>query len=218
VRTRPVHVVASARTSNESLYLLQRLIATVGGRGVFTCRVEGIEQPLPGVPDLARRPERAPNARGAEALGFARVTDPLAGLAAGDVLLIVDEELDGVDLQRAREASAIVFAGTVLSPALAPDAVIILPLTNMAEDEGTFTNLRGRVQRYLQAKTPPALARPGWFVWSELLTALGAGLDARVPADVFAALAADTPAFSGLSYVSIGLQGGLPATTSGVSV
>jgi NADH-quinone oxidoreductase subunit G len=211
VRTRPVHVVASARTSNESLYLLRRLIAQVGGRGVFRVREEGPELPLPGVPDLARRADRAPNGTGAAAMGFTRVHDPLLGLEAGDVLLVVDDELEGVDLTRAAQASAIVFAGTVLSPQLAPDAVIVLPLTNMAEEEGTFTNLRGRVQRYLQAKTPPALARPGWFVWSELLAALGAPVPAQVPADLFAAAAEEIPHLRGLSYAAVGLQGAVPA-------
>jgi NADH-quinone oxidoreductase subunit G len=212
LRTRPVHVVATAHASNETLFLLRRLIDAVGGRGVFTVREEGPELPLPGVPDLARRAERGPNARGAEALGFARSRDPLATMAEGDVLLLVDADLSAADRAQAQRASAIVFAGTVLPAALAADTVIALPCTNVAEEEGTFTNLRGRVQRYLQAKVPPAAARPGWFVWLDLLRALGHPVEAHTPADVFAALAAAEGPFAGLSYAALGLQGAPLAT------
>ena len=57
--------------SNETLFLLQRLIARVrsAGAGVFRVR-RGPEAPLAGVPDLALRAERAANVRGAQLLGF----------------------------------------------------------------------------------------------------------------------------------------------------
>jgi len=41
-----------------------------------------------------------------------------------------------------------------------------LLLENMVEEEGTFTNLRGRVQRFLQARAAPGMARPSWWVGS----------------------------------------------------
>jgi len=212
VRTRPVHVIASPRSSNETLFLLRSLIAIAGGRGVFSVRTEGVEEPLPGVPDLARRPERAPNARGAELLGFTRTTQPFQDLQDGDVVLVVDDELEGVALSPLQRAAAVVFAGTVLAPALAGATTIAIPLTNVAEEEGTFTNLRGRVQRYLQAKTPPALARPGWYVFAELLRGVGAPPPGYVPADIFGALASHVPSFQGLSYERIGLRGAVVTT------
>ncbi len=212
LRTRPVHVVASPRSSNETLFLLRSLIAVVGGRGVFTARHEGVDEPLPGVPDLARRSERAPNARGAELLGFTRTDDPLGEVQDGDVVLVVDDELDGVDLRPLERAEAVLFAGTVIAPALAHLAAVAVPLTNVAEEEGTFTNLRGRVQRYLQAKTPPALARPGWFVFAELLRGVGAPAPGYVPADIFNAIATHVPPFQGLSYDRLGHRGAVVAT------
>ena len=71
----------------------------------------------------------------------------------------------------------------------------------------TFTNLRGRVQRFLQAKAAPGLARPSWFVLSDLLASLGQATDYFVPADVFTALASSHSKFAGLSYDTIGLRG-----------
>ena len=59
------HVVVNASLSNEALYLLKRLVAKTGGKAQF--RVErGTEAPLPGVPDLALRSDRAANGTGAE--------------------------------------------------------------------------------------------------------------------------------------------------------
>jgi predicted molibdopterin-dependent oxidoreductase YjgC len=84
---------------------------------------------------------------------------------------------------------------------------VVLPIANFAEEEGSFTNLRGRVQRFLQAKAAPGLARPSWWVLGDLLAVLGDGQGYFVAADVFAALAAARSEFSGLSYESMGLKG-----------
>jgi NADH-quinone oxidoreductase subunit G len=209
LRNRQVFVLASPHLSNEALYLLRRLIAKVGGAGAYRIPEQGEEQPLAGVPDLALRRERAPNGTGAGLLGFVRSADPLAGMKDGDVLLIANEELLPSDLAHVARASVVLFAGTVLSAEIARDVSVALPLTNFAEEEGTFTNLRGRVQRYLQAKAGPALARPSWFVLLDVLGALGDRVDGYVPGDVFNRLAADVPAFAGMSYDLLGLRGAI---------
>jgi NADH-quinone oxidoreductase subunit G len=205
---RKLHVLASPRLPNEALFLLQRLVRRMDGTGWFTVPT-GPEAPLPGVPDLALRADRAPNGRGAELFGFERVADAperLAALGDGDALLVADEELAGMTV--ATGAGAIVVVGTTL-PAWAAGAAtsVALPTTNMAEEEGTYTNLRGRVQRYLQAKAAPGAARPTFAVLSDLLIARGEAAEYWMPTDVFTALAAVHPAFAGLSYDSLGLRG-----------
>lgn len=79
----------------------------------------------------------------------------------------------------------------------------------MAEEEGTFTNLRGRVQRYLQAKAGPGLARPSWYVLGDLLASMGEGSGFFLASEAFGALAAAEPAFAGMSYDTLGLRGAL---------
>jgi NADH-quinone oxidoreductase subunit G len=147
---RRAHVVASPMLSNEALGLLARIGARTGGRGVFTVET-GPEAPLAGVPDLALRAERAANVVGAELLGFERraANAVLEGLADGDVLVIADEELAAAP-PRLPAGVRLVVVGTTV-PAWAAAADVVLPLANMAEEEGTFTNGRGRVQRFLQA-------------------------------------------------------------------
>ena len=198
-------VLASPMLSNEALHLLSRLVRLTGGTGAF--RVErGPEAPLPGVKDLSLRAERAANVAGAELLGFKKTDAPLAGLGDGDVLVIADHALTDPDRAAVARASAVVVVGTTL-PAGLSNVAAVLPITNFVEEEGTFTNLRGRVQRFLQAKAAPGLARPSWFVLSDLLASLGEKASYFVPSDVFAALASSHSEFAGLSYDTIGLRG-----------
>jgi predicted molibdopterin-dependent oxidoreductase YjgC len=114
-------------------------------------------------------------------------------------------------------ASTVVTIGTVLTPALSARSAVVLPITNTLEEEGTFTNLRGRVQRFLQAKTGPGLARPSWYVLADLLTAVGGDGRFFLPQEVFAALSATQASFAGLDYEALGLRG-LPIASSTASV
>jgi NADH dehydrogenase/NADH:ubiquinone oxidoreductase subunit G len=167
--------------------------------------------PLPGVDDLSLRADRAANVRGAEVLGFTRSDRPLEKVAAGDVLLVADEELAGEDAAGAARAATTIVVGTTLPFWARHTAAVVLPIANMSEEEGTFTNLRGRVQRFMQAKAAPGFARPSWFVFSDLLAALGGSAGGGLPSDVFAALAAARPEFSGMSYDALGMKGAMIA-------
>jgi NADH-quinone oxidoreductase subunit G len=200
-----IHAVVSATLSNETLFLLSELIEHNGGKGVFRVAT-GDEAPLPGVEDLALRRDRAANVNGAEILGYTRTDSPLDGIADGEVLLIVDDDLDGLSLDAVSRASSIVVIGTSVPKGL-ENAAVVLPISNFAEEEGTFTNLRGRVQRFTQAKAPPGFARPSWLVLGDLLGAMGAQEQFFLPSDVFANLAATKPQFAGLSYDTLALRG-----------
>ena len=200
-----VHVVASPTLSNETLFLLSELIEHNGGRGVFRVAT-GEEAPLPGVQDLALRRDRAANVNGAEMLGYVRTDSPLSGLGDGEVLIIADDDLDGLRIDSKLSAAEVIVIGTTMPNGIEKPAVV-LPITNFAEEEGTFTNLRGRVQRFMQAKAAPGLARPSWLVLGDLLGAMGAQEQFFLPSDVFANLAASKPQFAGLSYDTLGMRG-----------
>jgi NADH-quinone oxidoreductase subunit G len=163
--------LVSPGASCEALAAAMALVNATGGRGAFRAPL-GEERPLAGVPELALRAERAPNVHGALEAGFSR--DWAAALvatrtAAGVVAL--DESLDGVEAP----AGPLIYLGTAL-PALARErAAVVLPITNMAEEDGTFRNVQGRVQAYYQAKPPAGMARPAAWVLAGLRQALGAG-------------------------------------------
>jgi NADH-quinone oxidoreductase subunit G len=204
-----VFVAASPMLSNESLYLLTQLMQ--GGSGAFRVS-EGEEAPLAGVNDLALRRERAANVYGAETLGFRKTNDLLGGLNQGDVLIIAGEDLAGVEASALARASDVIVISSVL-PKAASNALIVLPIANFSEEEGTVTNLRGRVQRFTQARQAPGESRPSWLVLGDLLGAIGKQTSFFLPSEVFAKLASSNKAFAGLSYDSIGFKG-LPLATA----
>ncbi len=198
-------VIASGSLSNEAFHLLGRITAKTGGSVQFSVPT-GPEAALPGVDDLALRADRVANATGAELLGATRAADPYAGVGSGDALLLVDVDPATVPASALAAARSVVYVGTV-APTSTMTLAASLPIANVAESEGTLTNLRGRVQRYLQAKAAPGHARAAWFVLADLLIAMGEEAKYLTAAEAFAALARSNAAFAGMSYDSLGLKG-----------
>ena len=167
--------LVSAGASSEALEAAAKLLALGGGGGAFRV-AEGPEVPLAGVPDLALRAERAPNVHGALAAGLSRSWSDAAATARGaGLVLCLDEALAGVE--PLPQSVPLIYVGTAL-PESARGAAVVLPATNMAEEEGSFVNLRGVRQSYRQAKAPPGMARPAAWILGEVLAALGAGVPA----------------------------------------
>jgi NADH-quinone oxidoreductase subunit G len=206
-------VLASPNLSNEALFLLSRLVKRTSGGGVY--RVErGEEAPLAGVEGLALRRERAANVRGAELFGFRENANPLTAVTGGDVLVVADEDLadlDSVDPATASRAGAVIVIGTTLPTWAQSSANVVLPITNFTEEEGTFTNVGGRVQRFMQARATTGLARPSFWVIGDLLAAMGDGTGFFTAAEAFASLAAANEGFRGMSYETLGMKGALVA-------
>ncbi|MCU0618611.1 MAG: 2Fe-2S iron-sulfur cluster-binding protein [Gemmatimonadaceae bacterium] len=201
-----VVVLASPSLSNEALFVLGAIADAVAAEKRYVLE-RGPEAPLAGVRDLALRAERAANHTGATLFGFAEVADPFAGLGAGDVLLAADELLAAWPGATLPAGVTVVVAGTVLPGWAAAATVAALPTASYAEQEGTLTNLRGRVQRFLQATTPPGQARPTHLVLGELAAALGVARPAPTAGAVFDRLAETVPAFAGLRWAKLGLRG-----------
>jgi NADH-quinone oxidoreductase subunit G len=201
-----VVVLASPRASTEALFLA-RAVAGAGFRGAFRVERVAEEHPLPGVHDLALRGERAPNVKGALALGYAeRFADQVSELRKGSVALVLDEALDGVAPEALAAVPHLVYVGTVL-PDVARGAAVVLPVTTVAEEDGTFVNRDGRVQRYFQARSGPGMARPAWWALGELRAALGRGEPLASCAEAFALLTDEVAGFAGLTYEGLGMHG-----------
>jgi len=207
-------VLASPKLSNEALYFLSQLVKQTNGAGGF--RVEqGEEAPLPGVKGLARRKDLAANVKGAELFGFTRGDSPLASMKAGDVLVVADEELAGIEAPDIAKAGGVIVIGTTL-PAWAKHlAAVVLPIANCVEEDGTFTNVDGRVQRFMQAKAAPGFSRPSWSAISDLVAAMGGKGGHMLPSEAFAAVAAGHPEFAGMSYDLLALGGRQIASARG---
>ena len=220
----PVKAVASASASNEDLGLLRGLVEALGGGDIVyrSARAED-EIVLKGFPSLARRKDLAANTVGAELIGLERAgaddaTGGLEGVAGHDgVLVVLADALEDQDGDFGKNAALYVFLGSHESAAAA-NAHFVLPVTTFAEQEGTFTNVGGRVQRFWPGLQAPGMARPAWLILGALVGELTETDGPRSAADAFKALATAVPAFSGLTYDDIGTRGAVvnePVSLSG---
>jgi len=145
-------------------------------------------------------------------LGFERTGDDEAKGGLEDeaghdgVLFVLGDELADQNEDFAAAAGLYVYLGAFDSPA-ARNADYVLPVTTFAEEEGSFVNAQGRVQRYRQGLQSPGSARPAWLVLGALAAALADGGTPASAGEVFAGLVAAHPAFSGLSWDALGDRG-----------
>jgi len=201
-------VLASGRASTESLGLVRRMV----DRFDVTAAVQvplGEEAPLPGIPHLALRRERAPNLAGAELLGYTRHWEAaLRQALSAAVVLVLDADLSAADQAALRSAAGIVIVLASVFPEGLRGAELVLPVTTMAEENGTYVNRDRRLQRFQQAKSQPGMARPAWWVAGEVLAGPGPSADApSTAAEAFLLLAERWPVFAGLSHADLGFTG-----------
>jgi NADH-quinone oxidoreductase subunit G len=218
-----VKAVTWAHTPNEEMGLLKALLVQKGGGEVVfrSPRTEG-EVQLPGFPLLARREDLAPNVNGAEIFGFTRVGDAdghggLESMAGHNgVLIVVGDPLADAGEDFGAEAELFVYMGSYDSPA-AKNAHYVLPVTTFAEQEGSYTNHQGRVQRFWPGVRAPGSARPGWLILGALLAEL---TDTEVPTSAdkaFARAAEGVSEFDGITYRDMGTRGVAVKGTAGVA-
>jgi len=209
-------VLASPGASNEALFLTRQVLADLKPTLAFRVdRVEG-EAPLPGVPNLALRSERAPNVTGAKILGYKEEFEAALKTAAdAAIVLVLDDALDGVRAE-VFDLPNLIYLGTRL-PELDRRPKVVLPITNLAEEDGTFVNRDRRVQRYFQARSGPGMARPAWWVLGEILRGLRRGDSLASAEEAFDLLSHSESAFGGLTYDILGVRGA-PLAARGAGV
>ncbi len=200
-------LLSSPSASTEAMFLAKKLLEDFETTAAFrVARVEG-EVPLNGVPNLALRGERAANVAGATALGYREAYDAAAQAIDGaSLVVVVDDDLEGIDRETLAKAAHVIYLGTVL-PDAARGASLVLPTANTAEEDGTLVNRDRRVQRYYQAKTAPGMARPAWWILGETLKELNRGESLFSAEEAFAVMAEAESAFAGLSYPALGTRG-----------
>jgi NADH-quinone oxidoreductase subunit G len=210
-RHRPdeIGILASPQMSNEDLFALQRIAAQLGIGAVdhrVPPRVAGDED------NLLIRADKNPNRRGAELIGLAQADGRaiLEGARQRRVKLLwifqhdlLDSGWPQADVTAALAAAEMVVFQGPSANATSAGAHLVLPSAAYVEREGTFTNFQGRVQRFRTVVEPLGEAMADWSILARVGRALG-GADPVFAAtraeQVFAGLAGQVPAFSGMSY------------------
>src|SRR5918999_3882699 len=169
----------------------------------------GEEAPLAGVPNLALRAERAPNLAGARLLGYDSDWEKgLRALAQAGLVVVLNADLAQSEQALIAAAPGSVVVMSTIFPEGLRNAELVLPITNMAEENGTYVNRDQRIQRYNQAKSQPGMARPAWWVAGEVLAGPGPSSSApATAAEAFELLGERWPVFAATSYDDIGFTG-----------
>lgn len=204
-----VAIVASARQTNEELYLLSKLAKKLNA---LTDSV-----PRKGESDkLLLSADRNPNSNGAR----------LTGIASEMMGSNLPKIAEGIGNGRIK--TLIVFGEDVTRHGIAPDllgklellvvsdilpnettrlAHYLLPGCAPAEKRGTFTNTKGRVQKLMKAIEPRGEARPEWEFLHDLVFDV-TGQDGYASIEgLFNQMASEVPAFNGLTWKALGDAG-----------
>jgi NADH-quinone oxidoreductase subunit G len=209
VRPGTAAIVASARQSNEELFLLAKLGRKLGALTDSVPRLgEGDK--------LLLNADRNPNATGARLMGIAgqplgsNLPKLAGGIRSGQIktLIVFGEDVTrhGIDPGLLGKLETLIVSDILPSPTTKL-AHYLLPGCAHAEKRGTFTNTRGRVQKFMKAVEPRGDARPEWEFLHELLCSVAGPDGSRSLEGLFNQMAKEVPAFNGLSWATLGDTG-----------
>jgi NADH-quinone oxidoreductase subunit G len=200
-------MIASARLTNEELFLARRLAEALG-----ITQFDILPRPQEGDGFLISN-DGNPNTTGAKLLGLtgaapgSKLASIATSVAAGSIrgLIVLGEDATkcGIAESDLAKLSALVVTD-ILPNRTTPRATVLLPASAFAEKRGTMINLAGRIQRLNRAIAAPGQARNDWEILRDLIVAVGGANGVYSVEEVFKAMAAETPALAGLSLAAIG--------------
>ena len=207
--TGSVAIIASARQTNEELWLLKKLAAKLGALTDSVPRIGESDR-------LLLNADRNPNSTGATLTGIAatpmgsNIPKIVEGIKAGTIktLLVFGENIKqhGIGAGFLAKLDKLI-ACDILPNETTEMAHYVLPGCAHAEKRGTFTNVKGRVQRFWKAIEPNGDSRPEWEFLHELVFNI-TGQNGFVSIEgLFNQMAQEVPAFNGLTWASLGDNG-----------
>jgi len=204
-----VAIIASARQTNEELFLLKKLAAKLGAT------TDSV--PREGEPDkLLVVADKNPNTNGARLNGlcFTEIGIKLPDIARGirdgklKTLIVFGEDVtkQGITAEDLARLDLLVVSD-ILPNATTQVAHYLLPGCAHAEKRGSFTNTKGRVQKFMKAVEPPGDARPESEFLRELVQQVTGETFPSTIEGLFNQMAKEVPEFSGLTWAAVGDAG-----------
>jgi NADH-quinone oxidoreductase subunit G len=204
-----VAIVASARQTNEELFLL----------GQLSKKLAALTDSVPhwGEGDsLLVHADKNPNSTGARLIGIApselgsnlpKIAEAIRGGTVKTLIVFgADVTRLGIGPDLLDRLDALIVSD-ILPNATTRRAHFLLPGCAHAEKRGTFTNVKGRVQKFMKAVEPPGDARPEWEFLHQLVLKVVGRNGSGTLEGLFHQLARDVPAFAGLTWADVGETG-----------
>ncbi len=204
-----VAIIASARQTNEELFLLKKLADKAGA---VTDSI-----PRAGESDkLLLNADRNPNSNGARLTGICsdkmgeQIPNIAKGIEQGKIktLIVFGEDVTkhGISAGLLGKLETLIVSD-ILPSETTKLAHYLLPGCAHTEKRGSFTNTKGRVQRFMKAIEPRGDARPEWeFLHDLVLNVTGQDGYATIEG-LFNLMAKEVPAFNGLTWAGLGDAG-----------
>ncbi len=205
-----IAIIASARQTNEELWLLKKLAGKFGATTDSIGRTGEADK-------LLVNADKNPNMTGARLIGICqdvpgnKLKEIADGIQAGKIktLIVFGEDVTkhgiGPDLLGKLDT---LIVSDILPNETTRRAHYILPGCAHAEKRGTFTNIKGRVQKFMKAVEAPGDARPEWEFLHDLVFNV-TGQDGFLTIEgLFNEMAREVPGFNGLTWASLGDTGG----------
>jgi len=204
-----VAIVASARQTNEELWLISKLKSKLGAISDSVARIgEGDK--------LLVSADKNPNSNGARLTGicFTEMGKNLPliadGISSGKIktLIVFGEDVTkhGISADLLGKLETLIVSD-ILPNATTKLAHYLLPGCAHVEKRGTFTNTKGRVQKFMKAVEAPGDARAEWEFLHDLVFNV-TGQNGFVTIEgLFNEMAKDISAFNGLAWATLGDTG-----------
>src|SRR2546430_13202245 len=202
-----IGIIASARMTNEELWLTAQLSKSLGAQWIdIVPRRESGD-------NILLSEDRNPNTNGARLI-LGSESEPGANLLAiseavksGKIkaLVILKENTMhlGIPVEQLAQLPVLIMMN-VLPNEATEKATVVLPGCGFAEKRGSMVNGKGRLQRLNRAVLPPGIARDDWEILRDLLQAVGGGDSLLSIDDVFRRISETVSQFAGLTLSKIG--------------
>jgi len=202
-----VAILASAKLTNEELFLISELRKELGGDSVITDTVQRTREG----DDFLKSPDCNPNTAGAALLGVTQDGHEISkikdGIDAGTIkaLLVFHEDpvAAGLPEETLKKLDVLIVQDILPNPAT-PLAHFVLPGASFAEKKGTMIIRDGRLQRLNRAIPLPGTAMEDFEILLKLRAAITGGNGLHSIQEVFKAMGAAHDAFAGLTLAGVG--------------
>ena len=205
-----IAVIASAKMTNEELWLTRRFIDALGGPA------HDVVPRTAEADSILLSADRNPNTRGAQLLQVcgeqpgSRLGEIAGKVRSAEIKVLValgeDATQCGFSNEDLAKLSSLIVMD-ILPNATTASATVLLPASSFAEKRGSMINGKGRLQRLNRAIAAPGDARDDWEVLRDLVQQVTGSNGVYLIEDVFRQIARAVPGMNGLTLSKIGDSG-----------